>query len=543
MRLLDLFLDRLTGRGWRQRHPGMVQPRGWLRRHWLVSSLVVATLVAASLVAASLVWWRPWQSPQPCGPGLTAVNPSSTCVGLDLDARGFGDDRLADLMAGLAVKNPARAGNVGTIVLLDDMTPDTARDTGKLQALRHRIQGAMTAVWRADERGFAGDLPKLRLLLGSYGSNAQQWSEAVEAIKRARISENILAVIGFGQSRLETRLAAAALSAAKIAVIGSIVTSDTMNVDLENKPIQRFVRVAPLNSQEALAAFSYMTASRRYDKVMLVHDENLRDDYATTLAEAFRAAYKKLNQEEVQYTEPYRSPDELVEVRREEYMAQLFARMHGDLCKIRPDLIYFAGRGADLKSFLDAMFDSGACGLGELDIVTGDSASFLIGEELPAADHLKVNVYYTAMAYANQWAAAAAKPDAPAIVRTNAANYKAFEESFTAENAYRFDKTDLVDGHAIMSHDAVLVAVELVRINPSSIPELSTVADQFPLFRCGKSAVPGASGAIAFDDRGNPVNKPMPILRVSPVEGRGSVTQVGLAWPLGAPSDPGTDCR
>lgn len=538
MRLLDFLFGWLRGRGRGNRRPGMVQPRGWLRRHWLASALVVAVLAAVPFA-----WWQPWRQPPPCGPGLTAVSSSNTCVGLDLEARGFGDDRVADLVAGLAAKNPARAAKVGTIVLLDDMTPDTARDTGKLQTLRHRIQGAMTAVWRADERGFAGDLPKLRLLLASYGSNAQRWSDAVEEIKKARAGENIVAVIGFGQSRAETRLAAAALSEAKIAVIGSIVTSDTMNVDLQNKPIQRFARVAPLNSQEARAGFSFMTASHQYDKVMLVYDENPKDDYSTTLANAFRAAYKEQYQQDVQYTEPYRSPDELVEVRREEYMAQLFARMHGDLCKIKPDLVYFAGRGADLKSFVDAMFDSGACGLGELDIVTGDSASFLIGEELPTADHLTVNIYYTAMAYADQWAEAAATSDAPEIVRTNAANYQDFEESFTSGQAYQFDRADLVDGHAIMSHDAVLAAVAVVRINPSSIPELSTVADQFPLFRCGKSAIPGASGAIAFDDLGNPVNKPMPILRVGSAEGKGSVTQVGLAWPLGAPSDPSTGCK
>lgn len=538
MRLLDFLFGWLAGRGQGNRRPGMVQPRGWLRRHWLVSSVVVVVLAAVPLI-----WWRPWQQPPRCGPGLTAVSSSSTCVGLDLEARGFGDNQVADLVRSLATKNPAPAGKVGTIVLLDDMTPDTARDTGKLQTLRHRIQGAMTAVWRADEQGFAGDLPKLRLLLASYGSNAQRWPDAVEAIKKARVGENIVAVVGFGQSRTETRQATAALSEAKIAVVGSIVTSDTMNFDLQNKLIQRFVRVAPLNSQEARAGFSYMTASRQYDKVMLVYDENPKDDYSTTLATAFRDAYKEQHQQEVQYTEPYRSPDELVEVKREEYMAQLFARMHGDLCKIKPDLVYFAGRGADLKSFLDAMFDSGACGLGELDIVTGDSASFLIGEELPTADHLTVNIYYTAMAYADQWADEAARSDAPEIVRTNAANYHDFEESFTSGQAYQFDKTELVDGHAIMSHDAVLAAVKLVRINPSSIPELGTVADQVPLFRCEKSAIPGASGAIAFDDRGNPVNKPMPILRVGSVDGKGSVTQVGLAWPLGAPSDPGADCE
>lgn len=539
MRLFDLTLGRLMSRQWDRRRHGMVHPRGWLRRHWLVSSLVVAVLVAASLVL-----WRPWQQPpppQPCGPGLTAVGSPSICVGLDLESRGFGDDRLADLMASLAGKNPARADNVATIVLLDDMTPDITRGTGKLQTLRHRIQGAMTAVWRANEAGFAGDLPKLRLLLASYGAGAKQWPEAVEAIKQARAHENIVAVTGIGQSLEETRQAAAALSEAKIAVVGSIVTADNMNYDLEGNLIQRFVRVAPLNSHQAQAAFTYMTAHSRYDKVMLVHDENPKDSYSQTLAEAFRVAYKDQHQQDVPYTEPYRSPDELVEVRRDEYMAQLFAKMHGDLCKIKPDLVYFAGRGADLKSFLDALFDSGACDLNELDIVTGDSAAFLIDEELPSADHLRVNIYYTAMAYGDQWADEAAKPGATDIVKKNLANYKQFEEAFTSEKAYRFAKTDLVDGYAMMGHDAVLVAVKAVRINPVSIPELNTVADQFLHFRC-RDFIPGASGAIYFDNKGNPVNKPMPILRVGMVEGKGSVEQVGLAWPKGAPSDPDAAC-
>jgi hypothetical protein len=51
--------------------------------------------------------------------------------------------------------------------------------------------------------------------------------------------------------------------------------------------------------------------------------------------------------------------------------------------------------------------------------------------------------------------------------------------------------------------------------------------------------VPGASGDIAFDNNGNPVDKAVPLLQLMP---NGSVVLREVTWPTGTQFDPKTTC-
>jgi ABC-type branched-subunit amino acid transport system substrate-binding protein len=520
------FVGRLLGGRRATERRGFVQPHGWLRRNWIISPII-----AVVAVVAGLLWWQPWQPTQPCGRGLTAVGSPHVCVGLALDSTGFrDDDPLTELTRRIADQNANVTGTFATIVYLDNLAPDPRSDSDSFQTMKFRVEGAMTAVWRANNEAVAGNLPKIKLLLANYGSGAASWEQAVEAIKQARQDEHILAVTGIGQSLVSTRAAVAALSAADIATVGAVVTADNMNEFPDGDHIENFVRVAPLNTDEARAAVPYIASRTQYQKVLLVHDLNKNDSYAQTLATAFSAAYQQRTQKPVGFTAAYRSPESPPgSASRQDQVTDQFAAMHGDICAIKPDLIYFAGRGLDLRSFLNALAEGGACSLGRIDVMTGDSASALVGEPLPAGN-TEVRVFYTGLAYSQQWVGF--PPDSD-----NVKNHESFVEAFS-NHANGFSAEDLTNGHAMMSHDAALAAAKAIRLNDHALTDPYSVDDYFLRLRC-TNAVPGASGTIALNEKGNPINKAMPILHIQP---DGQVALEELAWPDGAPLDQNTTC-
>jgi ABC-type branched-subunit amino acid transport system substrate-binding protein len=362
------------------------------------------------------------------------------------------------------------------------------------------------------------------LLLANYSLDAGAWPQAVDAIKQARLSEHIVAVTGIGQSWDTTRAAVAALSDAGIAVVGADVTADNMNVapGPGGKRSSNFFRVAPTNTDEARAAAKYIT-QHSYHKVLLVKDVNEGDSYVQTLGNACAANVKADN------VEPYRSPDGPLKIAtREQLMARIFVQVHSDICAVKPDLIYFAGRGTDLRYFLTALSSSGACGLGSLDVMTGDDAENLVGGRISTSSDLSFTVFYTASAYTDEWSGFPSDSD---YVK----NYQDFATAFTKEN---FADANLDDGEAMTDHDAVRVAVAATKADPLATVEPNTVAAFLVGIHC-HNYIPGASGPIAFGLDGNPIDKAMPILQI---HADGTVTQKDLAWPTGQPLDPTSTC-
>jgi hypothetical protein len=84
----------------------------------------------------------------------------------------------------------------------------------------------------------------------------------------------------------------------------------------------------------------------------------------------------------------------------------------------------------------------------------------------------------------------------------------------------------------MISHDAALTAIVAIRDNPHAVTDPSTLSDALLGIRCANT-VPGASGVIAFGNKGNPTNKVMPILQI---QSNGVLTLEGLVWPMARPS-------
>jgi hypothetical protein len=118
----------------------------FLRRQWLTS---LFTVVVVLIAVGYLTWFGPWQK---CGRGLTAIGSPYVCVGLDLDSTALRDaDPMADLEHTIAGNNSAVSEPFATIVVFQNLTPDPRSDGVVLRSLRHAVEGAITAVSRAND--------------------------------------------------------------------------------------------------------------------------------------------------------------------------------------------------------------------------------------------------------------------------------------------------------------------------------------------------------------------------------------------------------
>src|SRR4051794_35721678 len=103
-------------------------------------------------------------------------------------------------------------------------------DTETESHVAHAVEGAITAAWRANHTGALGGGLHIKLLLANMGSQYAFWRRTVDEIHKRAKSQHIAAVVGFGQSNIQNRSAAAAISnEAHLPVIGATVTADSMN--------------------------------------------------------------------------------------------------------------------------------------------------------------------------------------------------------------------------------------------------------------------------------------------------------------------------
>ena len=74
-----------------------------------------------------------------------------------------------------------------------------------------------------------------------------------------------------------------------------------------------------------------------------------------------------------------------------------------------------------------------------------------------------------------------------------------------------------IDGHAILTYDALQMLVHATTLVPGTLSGESVRAALVSIGHARVPAFQGVSGLIAFDNRGNPINKALVILSVKSV--------------------------
>lgn len=461
---------------------------------WLWTS--IAALVAVAIVITLVIAIPAIQeSARSCADGVSERGPRAECTGITDGSYVYSRD-LARVQQLIHRENKSVAASGKPYVSIAVFLPMTLTDDDIVSRewVRHQFQGAYVAQYRANHTASWGSsTPRIKLLLANPGSRLAQWRPVVADLYQRAQTDNLVAVTGIGLSLDNARQAMRWLSDHNIPIIGSHLAAD----DLSRIP--GFLRVSPTSSTYAQAAANYIKPKAR--KALIVQDANPSDLYPKTLADGFRKTFVDAKHRIVGRTELYDSTLPGVE--------NTFLQMMPNLCGSGPDVVYFAGRENHLRSFV-AQLANRSCDDEPITVLTGDLA--LTDAPTPEMRHglqSNVTVLGPGLAHPQAWS------DQPELF--NSASVASFrEESCTDCFEAVFPSERLDNGVAILAHDAVLTAVWAVRHAATRPGGAVTARDVLQVRNRlhDELAVPGASGMISFNHRGDPTNKAIPILRV-----------------------------
>ncbi|MEU0105630.1 bifunctional serine/threonine-protein kinase/ABC transporter substrate-binding protein [Streptomyces sp. NPDC006251] len=486
-----------------------------------------AIAALAALTALFLAGDVPPSTPSavlPCAEGLTALGEGRMrrCVGLlDADAsparlRSSSSRAVAPVLERIAAENRrvvAAAAEPGgrPFVSMVYLTPITQEfdGSGAMEAVRRDLEGAHLAQLRTNGRlGARQDGPAVRLLFGHTGGTAEQRNHAVGQVLAARRAQRIVAALGLGGSTAASQDMVEELTAGGLPAFGSVLTADSWAA------VPGLARVAPTNADQAAAAVQHLSAGAlARARILFVQDVAPGDQYTSTLAQQFRA---RIPAERLVRAEPT-----LFDSSRSgagDFRARL-----ADVCAVRPDVVYFAGRGTTLPRLLTVLA-ARPCKDHRITVMSGDDTMMIRHTNGFGARDLadvlgkgRIDLLHTGLAHPRAW-----EVTPEAFDLKLAAPFR--DGTFTDT----FGHSDLEDGRAVMMYDALLTATRAVRETPA-VPRPSVTDVHRTLARLReKGPLPGASGWIALGDDGAPRDKAIPILRIAP-DGRTTAVTVTSA--------------
>lgn len=479
--------------------------------------------VAALALVAGLVYLltRPSHDPQ-CAPGVTRPEGARECVGVSTTAYDFGVTRFADTARAIDRENHRlKPGSYVTVALFE---PFTAGDADSVDDTLHELQGAYLAQYQANH-STTGETPDIRLVLANTGADGTYWPQVVDRLeKMVKGPDRLRAVTGIGLSTDNNEAAVKRLTRSGIPVVGSSITADSFaNGENGKDPYPGLARVAPTNSDSAhaLASLAGLTASGS----LLVYDKP-GDPYTQTLQHAFEKLTAGSPYQPQPYTTGPGTPN-------------TFRQITSILCGTprTTNTILFAGRHVPLRQFINVLGQRG-CMDRHFTVLTGDEGSYLTNDANLDHQALSRNltVRYTALAHPDAWKKDKARTGGSAA---DAAVLDGLLKQGTRQPVGPVGPVDLQDGQLIIAYDAMRLAVAGIREATSgnqTTPRIADVVNEWSLMK-GTQKVQGASGWICLDSHGNPYDKAVPIVELTP---QGGSRFVKIAWPEGRP--PSKEC-
>ncbi|MGW5052157.1 hypothetical protein [Actinokineospora sp. NPDC004072] len=414
-----------------------------------------------------------------------------------------------------------------SIVFADPMAPGPG-DLITADAVRHDLQGAYLAqrAWNAPENKRS---PQVRLLLADLGSQMGHWSQTAAEV-RARVDgdDRVVAVVGLGVSTEPVRRFVDEVAKSRVAIVAGAITGDEMTEALDGSgPVPGMVRVAPTNSDMAVATLRYLDRAPNLParpRVLEVRDQNRDDNYAITLGEAFSTAIRAAPKGRYDLVRP-----QMVFNSALAEAGTILSANANKVCEQRADVVHFAGRGSDLRGFLRGLA-SRACAASRHLLVLGPpdiarSAGIKLWESGAEAN---MTVLVPGLTNPRMW-----QRDRGAASGETVARFGSCPSCYGA----LFPTESLSDSDAALSHDAVWTAILAIRAVVAGQAEAGTHAPQPAAAAVAQALnqlrVDGVSGWIcSFDGDHNPVNKAVPILHL---DHAGGIQYQALSSPEGTP--------
>lgn len=361
-----------------------------------------------------------------------------------------------------------------------------------IQAGRDQLQGAYVAQKEFNQNNGARLGGKLVRLLIANGGDSDRFVPQVanQIVELAKNDPTVVGVMGWPYSA-HAQAAIRVLGKAQVPMITGTASSD----DLTGVS-PYFFRVAPSNQEQAKVAAKYAKSKMNAKNVVVFQDP--ANTYSRSLAESFMQEFR---QEGGTILGPvsYTLKDETSISQALDDALQLSPA---------PDMIYFAGYSDDVSVLLKDLPEKP--NTQNLQILGGDALYNLGG--YPANNSGFNRLRFTAFAYPDEWDVLGHGSQKPSF-------YKDYPDAFDPNrrhqgSPYGFTRPAF---NVVLGYDAMLAllsACENATKGGTNTLTPEVVKDALTQIT-GTKAIQGASGQISFGADGNPLEKPIVMLRVN----------------------------
>ncbi|GAA2436042.1 hypothetical protein GCM10010191_58530 [Actinomadura vinacea] len=359
------------------------------RRRPVLTHPALPWVMAAAILAAS-VSVISFQAVRYCAPFTVWHAPNGECVGISDGAYVF-NDRLAGVERRIRRANEQVVEShkpYVTLVYLGPMTTDPGNRNPEADLLAGN-HGELVGLSIAQERhNRASGQPLLRILLANTGSRFR-YAGAVARRIRERAAEDgtIVAVAGFGHSRVQTGHAIDELSKSALPMIGTTNTFDGTS-QARGRFSPYYFRLAPPNRRLAEHAAFWARngqAGVRARSADVFYDTSPGDLYSRNLAEDFARAFAPGRVNMRSYSDRSQVPARVLEA-----------------CSNPADLFYYAGRSDEFRSFMNRLANTDC--KGRRVVLAGDEVTKYVSDnagDIGRTDSIRL--YYSPLAAKEAW--------------------------------------------------------------------------------------------------------------------------------------------
>ncbi|MFF8593967.1 ABC transporter substrate-binding protein [Streptomyces sp. NPDC015220] len=461
-----------------------------------------------------------------CVGGTASVAESAPSAPVPVDSKGWYDAavREIDEQNRRAERAAAQGRTVRTVVAFVSSVPTDENET-RFDGTIPELRGI--AMWQRkllDDAVSDDSAVRLRVEVRPTGrAFANAVSEAEKLVARVRSEPaahsprawaRVVGVLGYAQSRDETRAALRVLGAAKIPAIGTTATADEMPT---GAAALSYWPLTPVNSTEARIEADFAggqnivaapgsgagegpggdcSPARR---ALVI--ESSADLYSRSLADKFRADFPGDSQvfnfnQDARFDPP--PPTGATNVTSADELARQLCRALGAEPR---SVVYWSARARDFTALIRAMDTQGTC-IGDDITVLGGNELTNVAQTGAFADKDWLRLYYSAHRL-------------PATDRRASDKTRQFVDDYNAFVRRTAKGTDpwVQDGHSAVSYDAFHVlsqAVDQARLRDESVSRQSVL-----VALGGGVTFNGATGYVSYDQGNNapPVDKTLVLLR------------------------------
>lgn len=337
----------------------------------------MAVVTVAIVVAGSIWAWVRLTGTDLCASApspFRVVHFEGECVGTTDGSFVFAP-QLAAVERDIQDENAAAvsSGNYVSVALLAPMTTGPG-SVISMARITDELDGAYAEQYAADSSQ-SGSGPKIQLVLANEGSTEQAWQQVTSQLANmAKSPAHLVAVTGMGVSITQTQEGAQLLSRARLAMVASVLTADS----LDWQHVVGLTTVVPDNLQQVRAMGSYLGSHGDLPSpggkrgFFLVSDGQGSDMYTASLRHDFKVVFGHY----ISYSSPYGPPQMSGQLKVIAGEVCAAPATHGSAGVQAPTVLY-AGRETLLPGFLHSLRSNPLCQHRRLTVITASDAAAL----------------------------------------------------------------------------------------------------------------------------------------------------------------------